>query len=462
VKTQLAWRGTAQGTLNEGNANKSRQLLDKTITKNVPEVSLAIEKVRSSEASFFRSRRHMLLRKNDRPRMPVMHNVDDISARNKAGGFSRRYLCKLALVAMGVCLYSFNSVLAQTSDPQSVGSNQSWSATTDSKADYANPTRRFRSHTQSANRTIDVQTLQVRGVDGTFQPYQDIETETVQVDPTTVQTTTRIFEPDGGGSRTLFQITKEERQSLPSGNTKIVRDTSSRYEDGNLELVRHEVEETLKTSPDVEETHTTVMLPSINGGLAPAMQVQELRKRKGNTIDTQKTTIWPDGSGNWQVGEIRKETIKDQGKERISEERVSRPDFEANMGEVSRTVSREAQDVSGERRKSEEIYSIDVAGVTRDGSLHLVQRYTTTQQTNSVGQQTTEVEEQPNFGVAGAGMQVTAVTTETVNLGAFQAQATRTIQVPGDNGRLGVVSVDMTNANNANAVEIQIAPLKSK
>ena len=63
-----------------------------------------------------------------------------------------------------------------------------------------------------------------------------------------------------------------------------------------------------RSGKDVEETKTTVMLPSINGGLAPAMKVQERRERGANdTVESQKTTLLPDGTGKWQVGEIRQD-----------------------------------------------------------------------------------------------------------------------------------------------------------
>ena len=39
-----------------------------------------------------------------------------------------------------------------------------------------------------------------------------------------------------------------------------------------------------------------------------------------------KTTLLPDGNGNWAVGEVKENTIKEDGKNRTSEERVSHAD----------------------------------------------------------------------------------------------------------------------------------------
>jgi len=46
-----------------------------------------------------------------------------------------------------------------------------------------------------------------------------------------------------------------------------------------------------------------VLIPSVNGDLAPAVKVQERREQGENgTVESQETTLLPDGSGNWQTG----------------------------------------------------------------------------------------------------------------------------------------------------------------
>src|SRR5260370_34520014 len=93
------------------------------------------------------------------------------------------------------------------------------------------------------------------------------------------------------------------------------------------------------------------MLPGINGDLAPAMQVQERRQQgSNNTVDSQKTTMIPDGSGNWQVSETRHTTIKQQGTNSTTEERVSPPDPAAKLPPVSRTLTHESESTPSELR----------------------------------------------------------------------------------------------------------------
>jgi hypothetical protein len=364
----------------------------------------------------------------------------------------------LILLAIGAYFCSSLALWAQTSDSQTDHANKSWTATTDSHSENADPIRTVESHTQSGNRTLDKQSVQRRGSDGLFEPYQDIEKETVQVDDATVRTITRTFGRDADGVKTLVQVIEEEKHILAGGDSNGVRSTSSPDVNGNLQVVQRQIEETKKTGPNVEETKTTVMLPSVNGGLVPAVKVQERREQGANgTVESQKTTLLPDGAGNWQVGEIRRTTTRQEGENRSTEDQVSLPDSEGKLGEVSRTVSK-AEIAAAETRNTVETYSISVPGAVGDGSLHLVERATTAQQTSSSGQQVTEQQvEQANPGDPGSGLRVTTVTIDTVHPGASGAQATRAIQARDANGSFGVISVDTTKSDNIHAIQIQIA-----
>jgi hypothetical protein len=202
------------------------------------------------------------------------------------------------------------------------------------------------------------------------------------------------------------------------------------------------------------------MLANINGGLAPAMKVQERREHGANdTVASQKTTLLPNGDGKWQVSEIRQATTRQDGNNRSTEERVSRPDADGKLGEISRTVSKESEAAPGEKRKTVETYSVDVPGLAREGGLHLVERATSAQHTTSTGQQTTEKQvEQPAPGDPSSGLRVTTLTTDTVRPGPSGAQATQTIQMRDANGDFGVVSVDIAKSDNLHAIQVRIAP----
>ena len=383
---------------------------------------------------------------------------------NRTGHSRAAVLSQVMLLAIGAYLNPNIALGAQTSNSQTGDANKSWTATTESQTDNVNPTRTVESHTRNGNRTLDKQSVERRGSDGHFEPYQDIEKETVQVDATTVRTTTRAFALDANGEKTLVQVTEEEKHSQPGGDSSVVRVTSNPDVNGRLQQVRRETEETKQTSKDVAETKTTVSLPSVNGGMAPAMKMQEVRKRGANdTVESQKTTLLPDGAGNWQVSELRQATTKAEGKDRSTEERVSRPDSEGKLGEVSRTVTRQSESAPGEKRNTVETYSVDVPGSARDGSLHLVERATTAQRTSSTGQQTTEQQvEQSNPGDPDSGLRVTTVTTDTVRPGQSGAQATRTVQARDANGSVGIVTVDTKKSDDIHSIQVQIAPSENR
>src|ERR1700674_668797 len=382
------------------------------------------------------------------------------SIRSRTSRIAR--LSQIILLAIGLYFCSSVALWAQTSESTTGGAANSWTATTESQSGDVNPTRTIESHTQSGNRTLDKQSVERRRDDGQFEPYQDIEKETVRLDATSVRTTTRTFGRDANGAKTLVQVTEEEKHTLPGGDSTVVRAISNPDGNGKLQLIQRQIEETKRTSENVEETKTTMMLPSANGGLAPAMKVQERRQRGGNeTVESQQTTLLPDGAGNWQVSEVRQATTTKNGSTKGSstDERISRRDAEGKLGQVSRTVSSESESAPGEKRDTVETYSVDFPGSAGDGSLHLVERAITAQRTNSTGQQTTEQQvERSTPGDPGSSLRVTILTTDTVLPGSSGAQATRTVQERDANGSLGVVFVDTTKSDNIQAIQVQIAP----
>jgi len=114
-------------------------------------------------------------------------------------------LGRVLLMIGGLCCCAL-SLLAQTSDSIMTDQrNNSWTATTDLKSDDLGaqriPGRIIESHSQNGNRTIDERSIQIQGAEGHLEPYQEIETETLQVDANTVRTITRTFARDGNGRK---------------------------------------------------------------------------------------------------------------------------------------------------------------------------------------------------------------------------------------------------------------------
>jgi hypothetical protein len=356
------------------------------------------------------------------------------------------------------------SVFAQASDSRTPEQpNKSWTATTDLKSDDLGPqripVRIIESHSQNGNRTLDERSVEIRGTDGHFEPYRDVETETQTVDASTVRTTMRTFARDVNGMKALVQVTEEDKHILPGDDSNIVRVTYNPDVNGRLQPVQREIVDTKKVGTDTEETNTTVMLPSVNGGLAPAFKTRELRKRgENNAVETEKSTWLPDGNGKWQLSEIRQAVTRQEGTNRTTDERVSRLDSDGKLGEVSRVVSKESE-TSGEKRNSVETYSIDVPGTTRDSNLHLVERTTNTERSSSAGERTTEqTVEQPNPGDPGAGLRVSILVNDKMLPAPSGEQSTVTIRARDSNGSFGIVSVDTTKSDRIPTIQIQQTP----
>src|SRR5579864_8050642 len=161
------------------------------------------------------------------------------------------------LVVIGAyCLCS--SVFAQTSDSRTAEEpTNSLTATTHLKSDdllpERIPVRIIESHSENGNRTLDKRSVEIRGTDGHFEPYQDIERETLTVDDSTVKTTTRTFARDVNGSKALVQVTEEEKYILPGDHSNIVRVTYNPDVNGRLQPVQRDIAETKKTGSDLEE-----------------------------------------------------------------------------------------------------------------------------------------------------------------------------------------------------------------
>src|SRR5208282_4356777 len=208
--------------------------------------------------------------------------VPTITIFDQNAGTHRRRMCLAITVSFSLCcslaLWA-QSPNSPSDNSQSNAANQSWTATTESQRQNEDPMRTIESHAQSGNRTFDKQSIERRGSDGLFVPYQDIEKETVQVDASTVRTITRTFDRNANGVSTLVGVVEEEKRTTATGDSNVIRTTSTPDVNGNLRLTQRQTEETKKISANAEETQTTVMLPSVNGGLAQTEKVKERREQ---------------------------------------------------------------------------------------------------------------------------------------------------------------------------------------
>jgi len=385
-----------------------------------------------------------------------------------SGPQKRRLAVTAAKIVTFVILCVSSAVCLHAQAAPSTNSNESWVATIQSSRDNTNPSRTTESHATFGNRRVDKQSMEVLGPNGEYQPYLEIEKETIDVNATTTRTVVRTYRWDVNRKRNLMQLMEEEARTSAGGESHEVRTTSNLDLNGNLQVMRREVADTTKTAPDAQQVQTTIYLADGNGGFTPSLQTRELQKRGADqTVEVKETILQPDADGNWKVGELRESTIKEEGTNRTSDQRVSSADLDGNLSEVSRTVSKQTENKAGEQSNTVETYSVDVPGRTRDGNLHLSRRVTTVQKKASDGEATAEQVEEPNPANPNGALYVTLRTADLAS-GPSGTQQRKTFQVRDINGTYSVIAVQTRmitvqtrKTDQAPAVQAQAAPATS-
>jgi len=366
-----------------------------------------------------------------------------------------RWLKSSALIPVTVVLWLAQVCLAQDSS-----GSQSWTATSQQSdlGGRVNPTRTSETHTESNGRVVDKTSVETLGPDGRYVPYSETEKESVRVNDTTVRNIERTFARGPNGERTLIQESQEESRTLPGGQQKVVRTTSSPDVNGALQVVRRELEDSRQLSPGVRETHTTVLTPDVNGGLTPAVQIEQRETTSSDgTIETKKSTQLSDGSGRWQLSEVRESTSKQEsGQLRSKDERVLRPNANGTLAVVERTVTKQTDAGPGETHNTSETYSTNIPGQAGDDHLQFVQRESTVRRTTATGAQSTSRQvQQTNPGNPSDSLRVTMETIDIVRPGSSgNTDETRTILTSDSNGQLGEVWIDTGKTGNPAAIQV--------
>lgn len=353
-----------------------------------------------------------------------------------------------ALVVVGLCLGFVAATGAQ--DSSANNGDEAWTATSESKAENTNPSRTLESHSKSGNRSVDKQRVEGLGPDGHYQPDSDTETETIKVNDSTTRTVTRVYRWDGNGRRQLSQVAEEDARTTASGDAHVTRTTSNADLNGGLQVVQREVADTTKAGPDAQETKSTLYQADGNGGFSKLLETDEVEKSKADhSLEVKKTTLVSDGNGGWQVGEVKEQSIKPNGKNRTTEERVSRSDVNGKLSEVSRTVGQETEDAAGEKSSTVDMYSTQLPGSAGNGTLQLNRRVTTVQKKDSTGENAEQHVEERSLGNPSDGLQVRAKTKYVVQYAAGGTQQTKSTQARDGGGNFSAASEEKQKSDRA-------------
>jgi len=334
-----------------------------------------------------------------------------------------------------------------------------------------NSTRTKVARAESGNRIVETKVLETLGSQGNYQPYLEIEKETVKVDSTTIRTVESSYGWDLNTRKQVVQVREEETRTLAGGEVHTVRTISYPGSNNGVQVAQKEIEDTKPAGPHVRETKTSVLIPDVNGGLRESVRVE--RRETQSDEDTvqfqQSTLVRSDASGQWQAREVREGVVTRNGTNHINEEKVSQLGPDHQMIVIERTVRKESVLPNGDSHESAEAESVDVPGTPRDGSLHPVRRVTSTHHVGKDGTASTETEvEEPNPGSPTSGMRVTSRTLEVVRPGpAGTSQQTTTIQSLDGGGSLREAWMYVTDSTNSSygranlASPAQAAPVAS-
>ena len=383
--------------------------------------------------------------------------------------------CSLAVSVLAATVLSVACLVpswlwAQNALDWSNDQESSGTITTRQFPSAVNPTRTEVTRKESGNRTVETKVVETPGSDGSYQPYLEIEKETVKVDSATIRTVESSYGWDLNGRKQLVQVKEEETRTLAGGEVQTVRTISYPGSNNGVQVAQKEIEDTKPAGPHVRETKTSVLIPDVNGGLRESVRVE--RRETQSDEDTvqfqQSTLVRSDASGPWQAREVREGVVTRNGANQINEEKVSQLGPDHKMIVIERTVRKESVLPNGDSRESVETESVDVPGTPRDGSLHPVQRVTSTHHIGEDGTASTETEiEEPNPGSPTSGMRVTSRTLDVVRSGPAGTSQTTTIQSLDGGGSLREVWVYVTDSTNSSygranlASPAQAAPVAS-
>jgi hypothetical protein len=302
-----------------------------------------------------------------------------------------------------------------------------------------NPSRTTESHVLIDNRRVDKEQTDVLGSNGEYQPSRAIETETIQVSPTTTRTFVRTYTWDANKKRSLVAQTEEISEHLANGDTHAVRTTFDSDVDGNLHTREREVADTTSSSSSTSQVQTTKYLTDGTGDFTPYLQTREVHTRAANQVQVTTTTLQPSPDG-WKASEISETTIQEKGAILTSDQRQYQADLNGNQSEVSRTVNTQTKEVPGEQTNVTDTYSVDVPGIARDNDLHLIRRLTSVQRDNSSEKTTEGVIEEADPNQPKSGLRVTSKANAVTHSGPSGTQQTKSFRVQDENGAFDVIA----------------------
>jgi hypothetical protein len=306
--------------------------------------------------------------------------------------------------------------------------------------------------TESGGRKIIIEATEAAGLEGKWEPTQEIVTDTTDGpanagprDTTIARSQRDVFRFDLPRQRRLAETTQSESETRATGNTRHVQRTWVADLDGRLTLSSGYVEETTFVSPGIQQRNATQSVQSPEGSLREVERTESTEHQVSSAVvrhDSSNSAR--DLNGRWVATEARSGQTRGIGSaERVEEETIQRQNLNGALTLRDHVVTRTSEP-NGENRVLIETYSQDAEGFARsDSHLALRQRVRKSTTMTADGESMVEEVEARNPVAPNDPMRVirrTVVTTRRVAPGRWLTE--RQIFQRDLNGRLVLVADD--------------------
>lgn len=290
------------------------------------------------------------------------------------------------------------------------------------------------------------QVVSVPGINGGSKTLVDQDTQTVQVDANTTRTIKRTYGQGPDGQRQLVAVEQTDITTLGDGKSKEISTLTQRNLDGNFDLIRRTVGETVPAGPDSTRTNLTVFTPGMAGAMTPAQKIEKVQRTGKTETSATTTELVPDGNGGWMTSRKTATVVQQQeGGQQTEDKKIFAPDANGNLTLAQRQVTKDWKADDGQEHQEVSTYGPAPAGtLTQTGTnLVLTSRVTQVKATQADGVvKITEQSEQRSTTSTSGQMQVTGSVIEIDSpTKAGPVSVRRSVYANDGNGQLQQISV---------------------
>ena len=307
------------------------------------------------------------------------------------------------------------------------------------------PFRRVERRTESGGRKVIIETAEALGIEGKWQPVEEVVSTTTPTGNATTRIQRDVFRFDAQRQRRLAETTESD-ETRANGSIRNVQRTWVADLDGRLTLSSGYTEERRLVSPGIQSNNATRFLRSPEGSLREVERIEADEHEVSSAVVRHDSThLVRDPNGGWVPIEARGRETRGIGSgERVEEETVQRPNLNGALAVGDRIVTHTSES-NGENRVVTETYSQGAEGFVRSASrLALQQRVRRSTTVTADGSRSTVEEIEARDPVApNDPMRVTRRTVVTVRTVGSDRRVTERQMFERDvNGRMVLVASD--------------------